>query len=291
MQKIYSRIEWENEPSTETPLNEDNLNRMDSAIDVIDTRVVDLYGYEERAEESAEDSEAYAIGTRDGDPVTSTDPTYHNNSKYYSELSSFWAHHPPYIGTNGNWYIYDTTSEEFVDSGIDASITVSIADITMLNPDATPYVTNSGTNTDPIFHLFIPRGKGISNITKTSTAGLVDTYTITFSDGATYTYNVTNGKSAYQSAVEGGYEKTEQEFYEDLGNFEDYADAAAESAASAADDANDAANILENVRQYSAYIIPDLYFDPDDAKLYIKDPAGASVSFAMDEARLYWKLA
>lgn len=33
------------------------------------------------------DSEAWAVGTRDGDPVPSTDPAYHNNSKWWSEQS------------------------------------------------------------------------------------------------------------------------------------------------------------------------------------------------------------
>lgn len=40
---------------------------------------------EVNAEASAEDSEAWAVGTRGGDPVPSTDPTYHNNSKYWAE--------------------------------------------------------------------------------------------------------------------------------------------------------------------------------------------------------------
>ena len=35
--------------------------------------------------------------------------------------------------------------------------------------------------------------KGISSIAKTGTAGLVDTYTITFTDGTTFNYTVTNG--------------------------------------------------------------------------------------------------
>lgn len=33
----------------------------------------------------AEDSEAYAVGTRDGVAVTSGDPAYQNNAKYYAE--------------------------------------------------------------------------------------------------------------------------------------------------------------------------------------------------------------
>ena len=42
MQKTYSRINWENYPSENTPLNESNLNRMDSAVDEIDDRVIAL---------------------------------------------------------------------------------------------------------------------------------------------------------------------------------------------------------------------------------------------------------
>lgn len=42
MQKTYSRINWINYPSEETPLNESNLNRMDFAIDEIDDRVITL---------------------------------------------------------------------------------------------------------------------------------------------------------------------------------------------------------------------------------------------------------
>ena len=37
-------------------------------------------------------------------------------------------------------------------------------------------------------------GNGIANIAKTSTSGLVDTYTITYTDGSTSTFEVTNGK-------------------------------------------------------------------------------------------------
>lgn len=37
-------------------------------------------------------------------------------------------------------------------------------------------------------------GNSIKKITKTSTNGLVDTYTITLTDGTTYTFTVTNGE-------------------------------------------------------------------------------------------------
>ena len=39
----------------------------------------------------------------------------------------------------------------------------------------------------------IQNGKGITSIAKTSTSGLVDTYTISFNDGTTQTFTVTNG--------------------------------------------------------------------------------------------------
>ena len=42
MQKAYSRINWENYPSENTPINESNLNRMDYAVDEIDDRVISL---------------------------------------------------------------------------------------------------------------------------------------------------------------------------------------------------------------------------------------------------------
>ena len=42
MQKVFQRINWQNYPSEETPLNESNLNRVDYALDEIDDRVITL---------------------------------------------------------------------------------------------------------------------------------------------------------------------------------------------------------------------------------------------------------
>lgn len=42
LSKLYSRIDWENEPSDKTPLNEENLNKMDSALYELDNRVITL---------------------------------------------------------------------------------------------------------------------------------------------------------------------------------------------------------------------------------------------------------
>ena len=243
------------------------------------------------ADAARENAEAWAKGTKNGVNVESSDPQYHDNSKYWSDQAhssadraEAYSINVPYIGANGNWWVWDTTDGQYVDTGVDASITLNIADVTMLEPTAIPYVTNTGTNTDPIFHLFIPRGKGIASIektstsvltdtytitysdnatttftvvngrgintiSKTSTSGLVDTYTIAYNDNTTSTFTVTNGKTAYQAAVEGGYTGTEAEFESDLAHFEDWKEDA-ETAAAAANqaklDAQSAANAADS---------------------------------------------
>lgn len=111
MNKLYDLITFHN--LTTPALNEDNLNAMSQALDAIDDRVVNLGGAvlevipdledilsnaeqleqyrndavaaASDAEDDKEDAEAYAVGTRNGVPVTSGDPAYHNNAKYYSE--------------------------------------------------------------------------------------------------------------------------------------------------------------------------------------------------------------
>jgi hypothetical protein len=40
------------------------------------------------AQQNEQDAEAWAVGERNGVPVPATDPTYHNNSKYYAALGS-----------------------------------------------------------------------------------------------------------------------------------------------------------------------------------------------------------
>ena len=40
--KSYNRINWKNYPSEDTPINETNLNLMDSSLNVVDNRVLTL---------------------------------------------------------------------------------------------------------------------------------------------------------------------------------------------------------------------------------------------------------
>lgn len=179
MNKLYTLIVWHN--NTAPALNEDNLNAMSEALDAIDTRVCEIAG--------------------DVIEVVPQIQDYLEQAEELEEALELLSRNPPYIGANGNWYVFNTETSQYEDSGVDASITVSIADITMIAVDAQPYVTNSGTNTDPIFHLYLPRspqgetGNGIDRIEKTSTSGLVDTYTIYYTNGTTTTFTVTNGQS------------------------------------------------------------------------------------------------
>lgn len=143
--------------------------------------------------------------------------------------------------------------------------------------------------------------KEIISITKTGTSGLVDTYTITYIDGSTSTFTVTNGKSAYQSAVDGGYTGTEAQFNEELAGLDDLVDDAESAAAmaqtyatnaegfsdTAAQSASDASNSADLAAEYARIAQPD--FIIENNRLYLKD--NNIDDFVVANNRLYVKLA
>lgn len=59
---------------------------------------------------------------------------------------------------------------------------------------------NFSIETNPIYG---PAGRGITSIVKTGTSGLVDTYTITYTDGTTSTFEITNGRGITNIAKTG----------------------------------------------------------------------------------------
>ena len=90
---------------------------------------------------------------------------------------------------------YDVTKVK-INSGLD--VTISADDLLMFDNGFIAIVDSVGSQyvtIDPdTAQEFIGRtGNGITSITKTGTAGLVDTYTIAFTNGTTSTFTVTNG--------------------------------------------------------------------------------------------------
>ena len=87
--------------------------------------------------------------------------------------------------------------------GVDgAAATISVGTVTTGAAGSSATVTNSGTSSAAVFDFTIPKGdtgntgatgNGISSISKTSTSGLVDTYTILYTNTDTDTFTVTNG--------------------------------------------------------------------------------------------------
>lgn len=75
------------------------------------------------AQQQEENAEAWAMGTRGGVPVTSDDPAYHNNAKYYSDLAASAAtgvleKYPKIV--SDYWYIWDIDTAAYVNTGVKA---------------------------------------------------------------------------------------------------------------------------------------------------------------------------
>ena len=94
------------------------LSAKDAAIDARDA-----------ASQKASDSEAYALGTRDGESVPSTDVAYQNNAKYYSEQAA------------GSQAL--VSDSEAVVLGAKADVLQLKADVTQLKTDVTQLKTDT----------------------------------------------------------------------------------------------------------------------------------------------------
>lgn len=137
MNKLYDRIDFVN--NTTPALNQTNLNKMSKAVDDIDDRVVDIAGtVMETVPQIQEDIAEAAELVADAEAITT---------------------HPPRIGENDDhWWVWDTSTNAYVDSGIDAGVSVSVGTTTTLPAGSSATVTNSGTATDPVFDFGIPQG-------------------------------------------------------------------------------------------------------------------------------------
>lgn len=198
MEKLYDRIDWNN--TTSPALNDTNLNLMSKAMDDIDNRVVDIAGtVMETVPQIREDLEEAQDLLEDAEAIST---------------------HPPIIGQNGNWWTWDTTIEDYADSGIDAGVSLTIGTTSTLTPGSDATVTNSGTATDPILNFGIPAGvagqngadgaDGADGVSPEVTIGTITgghSVTITDADHPTgQTFNVmdgTNGQGVPASGTTG----------------------------------------------------------------------------------------
>ena len=189
---------------TDLPLIEQAVELMNEAPQII----AQMEGLEQ-------DAEAWAKGTKNGTAVPSSAEQYHNNSYWYAMQAAAAAAHAPIIGNNGNWFLYNTGTGLYEDSGEpsqgDDGVTPVISATASVDANTgTPAVnvTKTGTDAAPSFGFSFQNlkgdkgdtgntgatGNGIASITKTGTSGLVDTYTITYTNGNTDTFTVTNGQ-------------------------------------------------------------------------------------------------
>lgn len=189
---------------TDLPLIEQAVELMNEAPQII----AQMEGLEQ-------DAEAWAKGTKNGTAVPSSAEQYHNNSYWYAMQAAAAAAHAPIIGNNGNWFLYNTGTGQYEDSGEpsqgDDGVTPVISATASVDANTgTPAVnvTKTGTDAAPSFGFSFQNlkgdkgdtgntgatGNGIASIAKTGTSGLVDTYTITYTNGNTDTFTVTNGQ-------------------------------------------------------------------------------------------------
>lgn len=328
--KIYSRVSWQNEPSTATPLNQTNLNNMDATIDVLDSRIVNIDGrleglegyetevirYATQAANSKRDSEAYAVGKRDGVDVPVGDDTYHNNSKYYAELAG-------------------TSESNAGASATSAGTSATTANARALDSEAWAIGQRNGTavpTDDPAYHN---NAKYYSEQASTASSGAstaAETATDNAETSEAYAVGKRNGvdvpssdvtyqnNSKYYSGVAGSsataaslsasnaatsetnaassasdsynYEELSKSYAIGTGGIVRQGDATDNSkyySQVSAEKASDAAVILQQVRDYASLVIPNLLLDPSDGCLYVEELTGKTVEFLLDDGVLYYK--
>lgn len=109
------------------------------------------------ASDSAQDSEAWAVGKRNGVDVPSTDPRYHNNSKYYAEQAETSLSNTVRSFNGRNGAVAPTDGDYNIEQ---------ISPLNGAQVGQVPVVTNIGTEEDPelVFKMGAGGGGGHSII-------------------------------------------------------------------------------------------------------------------------------
>ena len=158
------------------------------------------------------------LGIASGDPnVESNLPEQHPDSfeagnAYLVETASSTIEDPEY-----DIWIYTmiyNASGEFINMGVLNAVgpqgpagTVSIGTVTTGAAGSSATVTNSGSPSSAVLNFTIPKGdtgatgNGIQSIAKTDSVENVDTYTISYTNGDSYTFNIANGLDGQNGAT------------------------------------------------------------------------------------------
>lgn len=158
----------------------------------------------EEAKKDASDAEAWSSGTRNGEPVSSGDPTYHNNSKYWSEqanptllqnLQDVVLNSP----TEGQALIYDATNEVWKNGNGGGSGSSTLSGLTDVNLESP--VNGEALIYDSLNQEWINGQAGATNLN-----GLTDVVLTTPSNNQVLKYDSVNHvwKNANESGGSGG---------------------------------------------------------------------------------------
>lgn len=130
------------------------------------------------------DSEAWAVGTRAGSPVPSTDPAYQNNSKYWAQhgSNSFEGLTDVAITSpsNGQVPVYDNTTQKWKNGNVATSIdSLTDVDITNVqNGEILVYDTLEGKWVNDS----APGGGSLANLSDVSVSSATEGNTIIYDD-------------------------------------------------------------------------------------------------------------
>lgn len=151
-------------------------------------------------------SQGPAIDTGVAKGADGTSITIIDNLSSTSELPSTGQHNGDAYLINGDLWIYTGGSDPDMVNGfknvgrIQGPAGRGISGVAITNGDLYVTYTDDPGNPVRIGPVQGAAGRGITSIAKTDTTGLVDTYTITYSDNTTSTFTVTNGAAGQNGA-------------------------------------------------------------------------------------------
>jgi len=81
-------------------------------------------------------------------------------AKSQGDRAKEWSDHPPYVGNDEYWYLWNETEQQYVrgEYARGAAATISVGSVSTLEPNQQATVRNSGTEGAAVLNFGIPRG-------------------------------------------------------------------------------------------------------------------------------------